>query len=105
KRLLVVDDTAANRRIVVQLASRWGMQAMEVSSPTEAMALVDGGAAFDVVVLDVQMPEIDGITLANELRKRPQLKETPLVLSSSLGQEIDTSALGHVVLLPKPFRA
>lgn len=105
RRMLLVDDTSANRRIVTQLATRWGMEVQDTAYPAQAIEWVEQGGTFDIAVLDVQMPEIDGITLARELRRRPVSAHLPLVLSSSLGQEIQTEGLGDVALLPKPFRA
>ena len=105
RRMLLVDDTPANRRIVSQLATRWGMRVQDTPSPLEALAWIDAGESFDVAILDVQMPEMDGIMLTCELRRRAGTAALPVVLSSSLGQDIETSELGTAALLPKPFRA
>ena len=60
KRLLVVDDNATNREIVSRQASSWGMEAVPVELPADALELIAAGEPFDVAVLDMSMPEMDG---------------------------------------------
>jgi PAS domain S-box-containing protein len=85
KRLLIVDDNDTNRLIVKKYAEKWGMQPIEVNSGSAALDLVDQGEKFDLAILDYQMPEMDGFTLATELHKKPDSQELPLVMLSSLG--------------------
>ena len=85
KRLLIVDDNDTNRRIIVQQARSWGMLPRDTASPTEALEWVRRGDPFDVAILDLQMPEMDGLALAREIRKHRDAKSLPLVLFSSLG--------------------
>jgi signal transduction histidine kinase/DNA-binding response OmpR family regulator len=86
RRLLIVDDNDTNRRIIVQQTRNWGMLPRDTSSATEALEWVSRGDPFDVAVLDLQMPEMDGLTLAREIRKHRDEKTLPLVLFSSLGR-------------------
>ena len=58
--LLVVDDNATNRRILQQLGSNWGMRVKTVESGVDALALLAADEVFDVAVLDMHMPEMDG---------------------------------------------
>ncbi|MGE5172010.1 MAG: response regulator, partial [Rudaea sp.] len=84
KRLLIVDDNATNRRILELQTAKWGMIARAAESPRDALRFVDAGEAFDLAVVDMHMPEMDGIALSRALReRRPTL---PLVLFSSLGR-------------------
>ena len=83
KRLLVVDDNATNRRIVARHASTWGMEVTEAASGAEALEAM--GKGFDVAVLDLMMPEMDGFELAARIRVRPDAAELPLVLLTSVG--------------------
>ena len=69
KRLLLVDDNATNREIVRRLAESWEMLVEVVERPTDALARVRRGDPFDVAVLDMQMPEMDGLELAREIRR------------------------------------
>ena len=64
KRLLVVDDNATNREIVGRHVRSWGMEAVAVAVPSEALARIERGETFDLAVLDMVMPEMDGLTLA-----------------------------------------
>src|SRR5919108_4511566 len=68
KRLLVVDDNATNRTILVRHAESWGMSASATASPTEALRWIGRGEPFDLAILDLQMPEMDGRMLAAEIR-------------------------------------
>jgi signal transduction histidine kinase/DNA-binding response OmpR family regulator len=84
KRVLVVDDNATNRRVLALQAGKWGMESRATESAAEALRWVGAGEAFDVAILDMHMPEMDGIALAGKMRElRAAL---PLVLFSSLGR-------------------
>jgi signal transduction histidine kinase/DNA-binding response OmpR family regulator/putative methionine-R-sulfoxide reductase with GAF domain len=84
KRVLVVDDNATNRRVLSLQAAKWGMKCRATGSPQEALSWLAGGEAFELAVLDMHMPEMDGIELARRIRERNV--ELPLVLFSSLGR-------------------
>ncbi len=86
KRLLVVDDNATNRRILLGLAQGWGLAACAVGSGAEALLLLRQGEAFDAAVLDMHMPEMDGVELAKKIRELRDPRQLPLVLLSSVGQ-------------------
>jgi len=84
KRVLVVDDNETNRRVLALQTAKWGMQSRATDSPLEALRWLEQGDAFDVAILDMHMPEMDGLALARQIReRRPAL---PLVLFSSLGR-------------------
>ena len=85
RRTLVVDDNATNRRILVKLLERWGMAAEATGSPREALGWVVGGRQFDVAIVDMHMPELDGLSLATALRGCAAGASTPVVILSSLG--------------------
>jgi CheY-like chemotaxis protein len=84
RRVLVVDDNATNRRILVRQAESWGMLARDTASPTQALEWIRRGDPFDLAILDMQMPEMDGVTLAAELRRYRDAGELPLLLLTSL---------------------
>ncbi|NIA52975.1 response regulator [Massilia sp. TW-1] len=86
RRILIVDDNATNRRILMKQALSWGMQPLAAASAIEALDLVRDGHPFDVAVLDMQMPDMDGARLASELRKHRDRATLPLVLLTSVGQ-------------------
>ena len=84
RRLLAVDDNDTNRRILVLQAQSWGMLVRDSRQPREALEWIKRGDPFDVAILDMQMPEMDGVMLAREIKaQRPDL---PLILFSSLGR-------------------
>jgi PAS domain S-box-containing protein len=88
KRLLVVDDNAANREVIVRHARSWGMVARETGSPPRALEWIRRGDPLDVAILDMQMPGMDGLTLAREIRGYRDADALPLVMLTSLGRRI-----------------
>src|SRR4029079_5484136 len=87
KRLLVVDDHDINRRLIVRHATTWGMLVTDASSGANALEALERAGPFDVSVLDLMMPGMDGFELAAELRRR--LGDAfPLLLVSSAGHEV-----------------
>ena len=106
KQLLIVDDNAANREILVRQAESWGLRARATASPAEALAWIRRGERFDIAILDMQMPEMDGFTLAQEIRRDCSETELPLVLLTSLGRLQELRAGGMFsACLSKPARA
>ncbi len=83
--LLVVDDNATNRRILTELAHNWGMTARAAMSGAEALGWLRDGDLFDVGIIDMHMPEMDGEMLAREIRRLRTAEAMPLILLSSLG--------------------
>lgn len=106
KRLLIVDDNATNRRILTLQGQSWGMLPRETASPAEALDWIKRGEPFDVAVLDMHMPDMDGIMLATEMRRFRDMKMLPLImLSSSMQQGLDADAVGFSAYLTKPIKA
>jgi GAF domain-containing protein/CheY-like chemotaxis protein/HPt (histidine-containing phosphotransfer) domain-containing protein len=105
KRVLVVDDNATNRRILVAHLDAWGMQSRATGSPAEALGWIAAGASFDLGVLDMHMPEMDGVTLAHSLREHGAGKTLPLILFTSLGRrEARAEDEGFAAYLNKPIK-
>jgi PAS domain S-box-containing protein len=106
KRILVVDDNATNREIVTRHARSWGMEPVAAELPADALALITAGEHFDVAVLDMMMPDMDGITLAREIRGHRTERELPLLLLTSLGRLPQArSADEFSAQLSKPLKA
>jgi PAS domain S-box-containing protein len=106
KRILVVDDNATNREIVARHARSWNMEPVPVASAAEALALIEQGEKFDLAVLDMMMPEMDGLELAGEIRRYREQSELPLVLLTSLGRLPGAQSAGpFAVQLAKPVKA
>jgi signal transduction histidine kinase/CheY-like chemotaxis protein/HPt (histidine-containing phosphotransfer) domain-containing protein len=85
RRLLVVDDNETNRRILKLQSESWGISCYATASPAEALSQLGGEEPFDAAILDMQMPEMDGLQLAAELRRLPGRENLPLILLTSLG--------------------
>jgi two-component system, sensor histidine kinase and response regulator len=109
RRVCIVDDNATNRRILEQYAFQWGLQSVTASDGYEALALLKGAAAqgdpFDVAILDLQMPRMNGLELAQTIKSDPQLTATPLVLLTSMGmrgQAEQAKQVGIAAYLTKP---
>jgi signal transduction histidine kinase/DNA-binding response OmpR family regulator len=109
-RVLIVDDHETNRRILHKQISSWGMKDGMAENGPEALDLLraaaESGEAYDLAVLDMQMPGMDGIQLARAISAEPAISSTRLVLLTSIGLNIDEAALmaGVEVVLTKPVR-
>jgi CheY-like chemotaxis protein len=86
KRLLIVDDNATNRQILTLQAQSWGMLTQAAQSGSEALEWLSRGEKFDIAILDMQMPGMDGLTLAAEIRKQSDCQLLPLVMLTSMGR-------------------
>ena len=109
--VLVVDDNATNRLILGEVLSHWGMEPTCVESGRKALALLEetsaAGKVFPLVLLDVHMPEMDGFTLAGEIKKKNSRPESSVVLLTSAGLRGDGSLckeLDVAAYLTKPIK-
>ncbi|HEU5263699.1 MAG TPA: response regulator, partial [Gaiellaceae bacterium] len=107
KRLLVVDDNATSREIVIRHARSWGMETVAVAEPRGALALITAGEPFDVAVLDLVLPDMDGLALAREIRRHRDGRELPLLLVTSIGRRHSARAAAgeFAAQLAKPLKA
>ena len=85
KRLLIVDDNATNRRILTLQTQAWGMQCRDTDIPAQALEWIQAGEEFDVAILDMQMPDMDGVQLARAIRASRDAKSLPMILYTSIG--------------------
>jgi signal transduction histidine kinase/CheY-like chemotaxis protein len=84
KKVLIVDDNPTNRRILLLQCELWGMKGVPAESGKAALALL-ADTTFDIGILDMQMPEMDGVMLAKEIRKTLNSKSFPLIMLTSIG--------------------
>ncbi|MEH1858514.1 MAG: PAS domain S-box protein [Nostoc sp.] len=91
KRLLIVDDNLTNRQILSLQAESWKMEIYAAKSGKEALVKLAQGTQFDIAILDMQMPEMNGITLARQIRKQSGCQNLPLVIMTSLAK-VETSS-------------
>ena len=109
--MLVVDDNATNRRILDEILTTWGMRPTVVDGGVaglEAMELAhQRGRPFPLVLLDYQMPDMDGFEVAAQIAQRPHLTGATIMMLSSVGQRGDAMRcrdLGVAAYLSKPVR-
>jgi signal transduction histidine kinase/DNA-binding response OmpR family regulator len=86
QRVLIVDDIEVNRRILIKQTASWGMLPTAVESGQEALEILRQGQKFDLAILDMLLPEMDGFTLAKEIRKYRSEEELPLMMLTSMGR-------------------
>jgi PAS domain S-box-containing protein len=104
RRVLAVDDQEVNRKILVRQLESQGMRVTTAASGREALACLGDGKTYDVLLLDMQMPEMDGVELIAKIRALPQARSIPAVMLTSLGRrEIKSDAFAGV--LTKPVKA
>jgi PAS domain S-box-containing protein len=107
RRALIVDDNEANRRILTSLLQRWGLSCLGFEHPVAAIEYVRTHGDFDLAVLDMMMPDMNGVELAARLHQLPGRAELPLILLSSISRE-DLRAFNPMdhfaVVLTKPLR-
>jgi len=100
KRILVVDDNATNRRILALQTTKWGMVVRDTEDPVQVLGMLEA-QPFDLAILDMHMPGMDGATLAARIREAGHA--LPLVLFSSLGRR-EASDSVFAATLAKPLR-
>ncbi|MCS7225743.1 MAG: response regulator [Gloeomargarita sp. SKYB31] len=107
KTLLVVDDHPINRKVVRYQACRWGLEVEEAASAAEALAKMRE-RTYALVLVDMHMPEVDGLTLGRQIKQDARLAPTPLIMltSSHLREEAQqAAAIGFAAHLVKPVKA
>ena len=111
KSVLVVDDNPINQKILLQKLAQLGMQAQAVSGGADALEVLqdrlDVAAPFDLAIIDIQMPDMDGFTLIEKIRQRPGLTRLPVIVLTSAGlpeEKERSQRLGVHAYLLKPCR-
>jgi signal transduction histidine kinase/CheY-like chemotaxis protein/HPt (histidine-containing phosphotransfer) domain-containing protein len=106
-RVLVVDDNAANRRIIEAYVASWGMRARSARDAghavTQLVGAADEGEPFDVALLDFNMPGENGLELARRIAAAPRLRTTRLILLSSTSAslaELRANGIGQQLTKP-----
>ena len=106
KRVLIVDDNSTNRKILSHQVTPWGMVPIVTASGREALERLEHGESFDIAVLDMMMPEMNGVTLSERIVALPAGRSIPLVMLSSSSEEMDpTQKERFRATLFKPVKA
>ncbi|OLD63455.1 MAG: hypothetical protein AUF65_02215 [Chloroflexi bacterium 13_1_20CM_50_12] len=103
--LLIVDDNSMNRIMLSRYTKRLGYQSTLVENGRQALEKLQN-ESFDLVLLDVQMPEMDGYQVLEQMKTHPYLREIPVIMISAV-DELESTVrcieLGAQDYLPKPF--
>jgi signal transduction histidine kinase/DNA-binding response OmpR family regulator/flagellar basal body-associated protein FliL len=110
-RVLIVDDNATNRSVLLRMLKNWGVAASAVESGKSALSRMEeackAGRPFQLVLLDAQMPEMDGFTLARNIMADSRWQSVTLVMLTSAGERGDAARcreLGISAYLHKPVK-
>ena len=104
RRVLIVEDNAASRRILSEQAIKWGMLPQSAETPEQALELILRGARFDLAILDLELPGMDGASLAAEIRKLQGTSQLPLVLLAPPGAGSTALKIPLTRCIAKPIK-
>ena len=107
KTILIVDDSASLRHAVRIALQREGYEVLEASDGRDALGKLNGGQKINLIISDVNMPNMDGITLVKEVKKLPNYKFTPIIMlttESEAGKKEEGRAAGAKAWIVKPFK-
>ena len=108
KKVLVVDDSAAIRQSITYVLQQGGYDVVEAKDGMDGLAVLQGMSTPDLIITDVNMPNLDGISLIRKVREIPKYKFTPIIVlttesqGSKMNEGKEAGATGWIV---KPFSA
>jgi signal transduction histidine kinase/CheY-like chemotaxis protein len=105
--VLLVDDNETNLKILMTQCKQWGMRPRTTTSGKEALHWLERGDHFDIAILDMQMPQMDGLQLGSEIRKRRTKNELPIILLTSMGKREDIDKVAKEIFsayVAKPIK-
>ncbi|MEL6162832.1 MAG: response regulator, partial [Cyanobacteria bacterium J06628_3] len=107
KRILVVDDNATNRRILTLQMQKWGINVLTAESGLQALELIHSTEQFDMAIIDMRMPQMDGSSLSSQIHSLPGYEQLPIVILSSVDrftQQQLAAKSEFTALLNKPIK-
>ncbi len=105
KKALLVDDNAVNINILEKQCQGWGLQSKAFVDPLQALESIQQGEHYDIAIIDMQMPGMDGSKLTAEIRKIHNKQQLPVIMLTSLGRmENDSSMDLYSAFISKPVR-
>jgi len=105
RKILVVEDNDMNRRLVRILLKASGYEVIEATTGDEAMDYLKDQAP-DLILMDIQLPNTDGLALSREIKSNPQTKDIPIIAVTAYAMKGDRESCiesGMDDYLPKPF--
>ncbi len=106
KTVLIVDDSASLRQLVVLALKGSGFRVVEATDGVDGLAKLDGGRVH-LIISDVNMPNMDGLTFLKEVKKRPDTRFTPVIMlttESAADKKEEGRAAGAKAWVVKPFQ-
>ena len=106
KTILIVDDSSSLRMVVKLALMRAGYEVIEAGDGKEALAQLEKTAKVHLIVSDVNMPNMDGITFVTQVKQHPRHKFTPVIMLTTEGQDAKKEqgrAAGAKAWIVKPF--
>lgn len=106
KTILIVDDSPFTRKAIRRIIEPMGFDVEEAGDGVEALTRMEAGAHPDMILLDVDMPEMDGLTFLKTLRERDELSQPPIVMCTTvhalakIAEALESGADEYVM---KPF--
>jgi len=85
-KVLIVDDNKTNRLILKLQFESWGMKPMVAESGEQAIKMLKDNSTFDLVIVDMQMPEMDGLELGRRIKEHQEYAQVPIIMLTSLGK-------------------
>ncbi|CAK0770919.1 hypothetical protein CCP3SC15_4230003 [Gammaproteobacteria bacterium] len=104
KRVLIMDDNATNRRLLTQQSQAWGMVPVVATSALAVLEWIKRGDRFDLAVLDRELPEMDGETLAAAIQSYRDASMLPLIMLTSLGGRVSSMPSTFSAMVTKPIK-
>jgi two-component system, cell cycle response regulator DivK len=105
KRILVVEDQEDNRRIMRDLLTSAGFELLEATTGEEGVGLAETGRP-DLILMDIQMPVLDGYEATRRIKARAELRQIPIIVVTSYalsGDDVKARAAGADGYVAKPF--
>lgn len=105
KKILIVDDSESIRDVVTFTLENEGHEVMAGNDGTDALQYLDG-QGIDLVITDLHMPEMDGISLIKEIRKKDEYSRTPILFLTTESQQekkVEAKEAGATGWIVKPF--
>ena len=103
KKILVVDDDPINRKLIVKILSKKGFDAIEAGNGIEAFSILEK-ESFDIILLDIVMPVMDGIEFLKEIKLKPEYLNLPIIiLTTDDTKKAEALNLGANDVIIKPI--